>query len=314
MISNVSSAREFTFGYNLTLRAADTPARIWVPIPSSDRYQNIIERSFEFSRSGRVQLSTHGGNRILFIEVPLSNTDQKVALSFQVSRLQRLNDLPPRDPYPASLAEMGVAQFLAADSRVPTDGAFGEEARAIVQGKHLPVDKARAVFEHILQTYAYDSSGCTPEKGDALGDLQVACDLKLGTCTELHGLLVAYLRAAGVPARFAFGFNVPPRARGQIAGYHCWAEAYLPHSGWFPIDVSEARKRAAGAERDFYFGNLDENRVQFSVGRDVVLSPAQSSGPVDKFIFPHVEVEDRVVTPELSFSFEDAEQPVARAG
>lgn len=169
----------------------------------------------------------------------------------------------------------------------------------------LPLEKARALFEHVLRTYSYDSSGCTPAKGEALGDLQVACDIKRGTCTDLHGLLIAYLRAMGVPARFAFGFNIPARSEGRIAGYHCWSEAYLPGSGWYPIDVSEARKREEGPESDFFFGNLDENRVQFSTGRDLVLVPAQTTGPLDKFIFPLGENADEKITTDPEFYFRD---------
>lgn len=303
MVSSGSTPREFTFRYAVSLQSAETPARIWIPIPCSDAHQDVLERTFEFGETTRVQLSRAHGNHILFVEVPRSSRGQRIALSFHVLRRRRLSGAPSREPYRDSLTNEGLASCLGADARVPTQGAFGEEARSIVQGKDLPLDKVRSIFDHILKTYAYDSSGCTPEKGDALGDLQVACDLKLGTCTELHGLLVAYLRAAGIPARFAFGFNVPARERGQIAGYHCWAEAYLP-SGWLPLDVSEARKRPPGAEREFYFGNLDENRVQFSVGRDLTLMPAQAAGPIDKFIFPHVEVDALTVAPRLEFSFE----------
>lgn len=303
MMSSNGTAREFTFKYEVSLGAVQTPARIWVPIPNSDAHQDVLERTFEFGETTRVQLSRANGNRILFVEVPHSEQDQRIALSFHVARRRRLSTAPSREPYRESLTGGDLASCLAPDSRVPTDGTFGEEARSIVEGKDLPLDKVRSIFDHILKTYYYDSSGCTPEKGEALGDLQVACDLKLGTCTELHGLLVAYLRAAGIPARFAFGFNIPRRERGQIAGYHCWAEAYLPN-GWLPIDVSEARKRRAGAEREFYFGNLDENRVQFSVGRDIALMPPQAAGPIDKFIFPHVEVDARPVAPRLEFSFE----------
>ena len=236
MISSVPTAREFTFKYAVTLAPSEISTRVWIPIPTSDAYQDVVERTFEFSETTRVQLSRSDGNRILFIEVPRSNQEQRIALSFHVVRRRRLGSGPAREPYQDPLTEPALERCLGSDSRVPTDGAFGDEARSIVRDKELPLDRVRAVFEHILQTYAYDSSGCTPEKGDSLGDLQVACDLKLGTCTELHGLLVAYLRAAGIPARFAFGFNVPPRERGQIGGYHCWAEAYLP-GGWLPIGI-----------------------------------------------------------------------------
>ena len=69
------------------------------------------------------------------------------------------------------------------------------------------------------------------------------------------------------------------------------------------MDVSEARKREPGPERDFYFGNLDENRVQFSMDRDLVLSPMPHTGRVDKLIFPLCESSPHgcAIVPEFSF-------------
>lgn len=39
---------------------------------------------------------------------------------------------------------------------------------------------------------------------------------------------------------------------GKIDGDHCWAEFYLPETGWIPIDASEAFKHSD--KKDFFFG------------------------------------------------------------
>jgi transglutaminase-like putative cysteine protease len=304
---SIGATRSFEFEYRVGVGPEQSPARVWIPLPSSDAFQDVVEQSFELGNSVKVQVNAADQNRILYLLLPASSQRESVRLWFRVTRRSRSSAPPTHDDYGTSLDALGLSPFVSGDARVPVDGEFGDEARDIVAQCVSPFEKARAVFEHVLATYAYDSSGCTPAKGDAVGDLQVACNLKLGTCTDLHGLLVAYLRASGVPARFAFGFNIPARPRGQLGGYHCWSEVYLPGSGWFPIDVSEARKRPAGAERDFYFGNLDENRVQFSTGRDLTLVPPQASGPLDKLIFPLVEYQDNAVSPQLEFSFSDVD-------
>jgi transglutaminase-like putative cysteine protease len=252
---------------------------------------------------GEQTIEVQEGNRILFVELPASEREVEVVVTFEAERRRCETAAPSDVPYVVPPADLKEGRHLRADARVPTDGQFAAEALSLVESDTTPLRKARVAFEHVLATYAYDSSGCTPDKGDGIGDLHVACDLKTGTCTDLHGLLVSFLRTLGVPARFAFGFNVPKRPEGTIAGYHCWSEVFLPEVGWFPIDVSEARKRDPGPERQFYFGNLDENRVQFSRGRDLTLVPAQRCGPVDKFIFPYAECGTDKIVAWPAFSF-----------
>ncbi len=309
---SIATTRSFEFLYKVSLARGQMPARVWIPLASTDAFQDVIEHSFELANSIRGQVSVHEQNKVLYLLLQTSDVEQSISLRFKITRRARTSAPPSSDGYGVSLETLGLAPFMTGNARVPVDGSLGEEARDVVARCTSPLEKARAIFDHVLATYSYDCSGCTPAKGESLGDLTVACDLKLGTCTELHGLLVAYLRGAGVPARFAFGFNIPGRPHGLIGGYHCWSEAYLPGSGWFPIDVSEARKRPAGAERDFYFGNLDQNRVQFSTGRDLTLVPAQFSGPLDKLIFPLVEQNDSVITPQLEFSFSDLQPSLHR--
>ena len=50
-----------------------------------------------------------------------------------------------------------------------------------------------------------------------------------------------------------------------------------------------------------FFGGLDENRVQFTIGRDITIPLAQS-GPVNYAIYPHVEI-DGVLSNEVETTF-----------
>lgn len=295
------STREFEFTYRITVPPRALPAKLWVPVPPSNPEQQVISSRFELDSNASSSVYQAGENTVFHSELEPSTVGRRMTLAWRLERRPRLSHLATRRH--AIAPDLNLETYLQANSRVPIDGTLGDEARSIVTPGASALENTRVLFHHVIQTYGYDCSGCTPEKGDALGDLQVACDLRRGTCTELHGVLVAYLRAVGIPSKFVFGFNVPSRVDGQIAGYHCWAEAYVPEYGWLPLDVTEARKRPEGPEREFYFGNLDANRVQFSTGRDLTLHPPQASEPVDKFIFPLCEVGTRrfSVTPEFSF-------------
>ena len=72
------------------------------------------------------------------------------------------------------------------------------------------------------------------------------------------------------------------------------------------MDISEADKNPELS--DYLFGNLDYNRVLFSVGRDIELVPKSANGPVNFFIYPIMEVSGvRSNNFTQSFYFENIE-------
>ncbi len=113
------------------------------------------------------------------------------------------------------------------------------------------------------------------------------------------------MRSSGIPARFEMGFSLPEgKTEGDISGYHCWAEFYLSGVGWVPVDASEAWKNPA--KRDFFFGAHDTNRVFFTYGRDIRLSPEHKSDPLNYFIYPYAETNGQPVKNlQTHFSFRD---------
>jgi transglutaminase-like putative cysteine protease len=113
------------------------------------------------------------------------------------------------------------------------------------------------------------------------------------------------LRADGIPARFDIGFPLPEnKDKGDIAGYHCWAEFHAPKTGWVPVDISEAWK--AKEKQDYFFGSVDANRVQFSTGRDITLSPRQDGPALNYFVYPYVEIDGKPYDKlDKKFSFEE---------
>src|SRR5262249_48242748 len=135
-----------------------------------------------------------------------------------------------------------------------------------------------------------------------------ACDSKYGNCSDFHSLFISLARSQKLPAKFEIGFGLPQkRGKGEVAGYHCWAFFRPEGKSWVPVDISEANKNPR--LRDYYFGNLTEDRVTSSVGRDIDLVPRQAAGPLNFFIYPHVEVDGKVVGQgkiDWKFSFEDA--------
>jgi transglutaminase-like putative cysteine protease len=181
-------------------------------------------------------------------------------------------------------AERGeLARDLKADKLVTISPRVHALADEITAGKTTPVEQARAIYQYLVTNMTYDKT--TPGWGK--GDTERACDVKKGNCTDFHSLFMSLARAKGIPARFVIGFPLSAKD-GQVKGYHCWAEFYIKGRGWIPVDASDASKSSDAAVREALFGNLDPNRVQFTVGRDLVLEP-KTAQPLNYFIYPHAE-------------------------
>jgi hypothetical protein len=90
----------------------------------------------------------------------------------------------------------------------------------------------------------------------------------------------------------------------RLPGYHCWTEFYAKGIGWIPIDASEAAKDPS--KRECFFGTHDENRVEFTRGRDLNLTLLQAGDPLNYFIYPYAEAGGKPVEDvDRVFSWKD---------
>ncbi|HTS68753.1 MAG TPA: transglutaminase domain-containing protein [Terriglobia bacterium] len=287
-------SRTFLFTYQVTLQ--DLPAgaqrvRVWIPRASTDANQTVVLKQISGPIRFRETREEPYGNHILYGEIAHPPPGPaKLTVEYQVTRREY-----SRGGYPSLLqaqqvsapAPKDLARFLAPDRLVPIDGRIKQLADEITRGKQGTVARAYALYDYVFQTVRYDKSGTGWGRGDSLW----VCDAKHGNCTDFHSLFISLARAAGIPARFEIGFPVPEGTEGSVPGYHCWAEFYVNGLGWVPVDISEAWK--APKKHDYFFGTLDANRVQFSVGRDLALQPKQDGDPLNYFIYPYGEVDGK---------------------
>jgi hypothetical protein len=70
------------------------------------------------------------------------------------------------------------------------------------------------------------------------------------------------------------------------------------------VDASEAAKNPD--RREYFFGAHDENRVEFTIGRDLTLNPKQSGAPLNYFIYPYAEVDGKPFSSvDKNFTYRD---------
>jgi hypothetical protein len=196
--------------------------------------------------------------------------------------------------------------FLKPDARVPAQG----KHLKLLEGKKLPDDPlelSRALYDIVNGELRYSKEG----EGWGRGDVNWVCDSKYGNCTDFHSLFIALTRNYKIPGKFEIGFSLPPKhGSGDIPGYHCWAKFRPDGKGWIPVDISMANQNPK--LKDYCFGNLTEDRVTFSVGRDLELVPKQDGPPLNFFVYPYAEVDGKPLPAEKikrKYSFEDIAAP-----
>ena len=289
-----------TFDATYTAVVAHVPAglpelNVWIPLPASRGWQHVsnvtIDAPFPFTRHRERMF----GNEYAFATIPNPPAgDLTIRVRFTASRKEAI------EPAERNASRSELQRSLRADRLVTLSPRVRKLADEVTKGIHDPYEQAHAIFNYLLATMKYDKT--IPGWGE--GDTERACDIKAGNCTDFHSLFISLARAKGIPARFVIGFPLTS-TDGRVSGYHCWAEFFVKGRGWVPVDASDASKLKDPAAQQALFGSLDPNRVQFTMGRDLVLTP-KTSDPLNYFIYPRAEAGGKTIgQPSISLHFRE---------
>jgi hypothetical protein len=302
-VAQSAKSRHFVFDYSFTVKISDPgkPLDVWFPMAHSDQFQQvkIVSRTSDLPLKETTE--PEYGNKMFYAHTDKADkAEYHFSVKYDVVRFEHLAAASAKSPAPKKELE----RFLQPDKLVPITGTPAEIAASHVKPGMDTMQKARALYDYVFSTMRYDKTGSGWGRGDALW----ACDAKHGNCTDFHSVFISMARSQHIPAKFEIGFPLPEdKDASDIGGYHCWAEFYTRKRGWFPVDISEAWKHQD--KKDYFFGANDVNRVQFTVGRDLELSPRQHGTPLNYFVYPYVEL-DRQAYPNVAnaFTFKDVTQ------
>ena len=323
--------RTFEFTYGVELESTDgKKLELWIPVPQSSVIQSITDLSIDAQGINyKLKDEDYHGNKYLYIlEENGINESKTVSMTFTVVREEQQNiknNDVDNEKYLKSSRMVPVGQMFKAvieENNLKSDN-MRELYDFVLNGMHYgkPTDNKNS------GNYKYIHGGKNPKTGkewlpsnityglknkskDELvksqkdnysygnGNSIYACDIGVGNCTDYHSYFISLSRTIGVPARFNMGFPIPSGDEGIVKGYHCWADYYIDGKGWYPVDISEADKDPNKIE--YFFGTVDESRVEMMAGRDFDLFN-YSSNPVNLFIYPLLEIDDK---PSNKFSKE----------
>lgn len=286
-----------TVAVDMSAQEAGKDARLWLPYPVSDADQSItgVKVSGDYSESAVYTVQANG-TPLLYAEWPKNATSRKLTLVFHVDRREvKYRELQATE---TSWDPADYRKFLEPTNLGPIDGEVRKLAEKIVAGKNGNLEKAKAIYDWTCENMYRDPD----TKGCGTGDVCALLRKPGGKCTDISSVYVALCRAAGVPAREIFGIRLGKKQTEDITTWqHCWAEFFLPGTGWVPADPADVRKAMLVEKlkpedvrtkelRTYFWGGIDPYRVKLAVGRDLVLNPPQAGPPLNTFGYPYAEI------------------------
>ena len=183
--------------------------------------------------------------------LPGPGDSRSLALTYRVTRQEVRTDaeaLATRTYRPFDKESPDFLLYTQSEKLIESDAAEIVDLAAKLNAEAIgPYRFARAAYDYVVEHTEYVSP--SPSHGARECLLKGKAD-----CGSYTALFVALCRARGLPARPVAGCW----AKGENQ-WHCWAEFLLPDVGWIPVDPSVGDR--GPHEREFYFGNLDNNRV-----------------------------------------------------
>ncbi|HKV25158.1 MAG TPA: transglutaminase domain-containing protein [Candidatus Acidoferrum sp.] len=285
--------------------------RVWVPsaLLAETPFQKTLSNRFVVER-GTVRLlkGKSDGLGIVSAEFP-SGVQPVLSVISRVATKNYSVDLST----PGHARELDRAQslhFLRATKLLPTDGIVKTTAYAITSGKKSDLEKARAIYEWIVENTFRNPK----TRGCGVGDIRFMLETRdlSGKCADLNALYVGLARAAGLPARDVYGIRVAKSDLGYKSlgassedvtkAQHCRAEVFLSGFGWTPVDPADVRKvvleeppgnlslssSLVESARARLFGSWEMNWMAYNFAHDISL-PGSDGKPLGFLMYPQAE-------------------------
>ncbi len=164
-------------------------------------------------------------------------------------------------------AELRTAVSLGRDdpirrayTAVPTNAYVSQQVTKLTDGKTNDYDKVRAIYDSFSKKYGFTYSLATQSTGE-LSEIEAFLKNKVGYCQQYAAAMAWMVRAAGIPARVAFGFTRGTAEDGDTyvitnRNAHAWTEVYLQGFGWVPFDATPSAD-VVGASRSDWAPDVD---------------------------------------------------------
>jgi transglutaminase-like putative cysteine protease len=232
---------------------------LWVPHPAASAAQRNTEM---LSSSMEPFVENYRGTSLFKLDNLAASGETQLSLIWKVEvysvetairpqSIRQEANSPARDAYTRS-----AAQLPSDDARVKS------QAAAILGREQNPYTKAQRIYEWMLREFVFRSEPTG-------GDIFTALEKKQADFYTAALVYCTLLRSSGVPCLPIAGVLV---SRNRQTMNHWWAEFWIDGFGWIPVDpvmgagVVPAQFGDHPDRANYYFGNIDSQRIAFSRG------------------------------------------------
>jgi transglutaminase-like putative cysteine protease len=303
--------REFEIVTKVEVMTTVGKTQAWIPVPSVNEKGWFKSSPSQWTTNGKAALKRDPKYAAGLVHVEWAEAEAApvIEITSVIKTRDRAIDLSkPNKVEALSAAERKL--YLGATELIPTGGIVKETADEITKGAKTDLEKARAIYEWVVDNTFRDAK----VRGCGIGD--IASMLKTGNmggkCADINALYVGLARAAGLPARDVYGLRVAPSKFGYKSlgassavisrAQHCRSEVYLAGFGWVPVDPADVRKVALEeppgnlktddpkvvAARKALFGSWETNWLAYNFAHDVAL-PGSSGPKLGFLMYPQAE-------------------------
>ncbi|MEV6346669.1 DUF3488 and transglutaminase-like domain-containing protein [Actinoplanes sp. NPDC051851] len=165
-------------------------------------------------------------------------------------------------------------------TKVPPDEAVDGKVQKLIKGKDNDYDRVRAIYDSFSRDNGFTYSLTTQAAGNA-SDIAAFLEKKEGYCQQYAAAMAWMVRAAGIPARVAFGFTrgTPEDTDTYVItnrNAHAWTEVYFQGFGWVPFDATPAAN-VSGSARSAWAPDTDSPEPAASASTGAAAPGATSS-------------------------------------
>ncbi len=296
--------------YEVNLPTTGKIARLWLPLPNSQDLDYQFTQGSNWSGNPiQASYDTVGKEKFpVFTAQWQGEGERRISVQTIIKVSDHAVNLRHAHLAANTAAAGGLKPYLQPTQLIPVNGIVQDVAYSIIYDEdNAPVEKARAIYDWLIDHFQYDAA----TRGRGTGDVKAMLvnNRLSGKCVDIHSLFVGLARSIGIPARIQYGIRMKEsdlherlgRQTNVTQAQHSRAEFYLDRLGWVPVNPADVCKVAMLEKlepddektqqlREKFFGTWEMNWVTFNHAQDIQLTNSKT-GKLPFFLYPHAEID-----------------------